>query len=181
MIRPPRFAPIRLAAALLPLLAACQPAPPEAAPEPVRVESPQLELAVAALPDGVGLADSGADGIRLTAGDGAEIRISVGPVRAGGINLVEVVKQRRDAFEAEGLYFGNRELRTPYGVAFTARGQLAGPAGPVEQTWVYSLHPDGSDRLLTVVYSYPGGGDSQARVDQLLELLGEIEPLPAAG
>ena len=88
-----------------------------------------------------------------------------------------MVKEKKAAFEAEGLYFGNRELMTPYGPAYTTRGQITGPDGPVEVTSVFSLHPDGSDRLMTVTYKYPGGGDSQARVGELLELLGELEAL----
>ncbi len=118
------------------------------------------------------------ESLRLAAGEaGGEVAITVGPLQLGGVNLVEVVKERRRAFEAAGLYFGNRELMTPFGTAFTARGEIPGPDGPTEETWIFSLHPDGSDRLLTVVYRYPGGGDSQARVGELLELLGEIEAL----
>jgi hypothetical protein len=152
----------------------------ETAPPAVeRVESPELGLAIAAVPAAFRVAANDGEALRLTTpvGDPGEVEITVGPLSLSGINLVEKVKQRRAAFEAEGLYFGNRELMTPNGPAFTARGQITGAAGPVEQTWVYSLHPDGSDRLLTVVYSYPAGGDAQTRVAELLELLGEIEAL----
>jgi hypothetical protein len=144
-----------------------------------RLENTELGLAIAAVPAAFEVADNLGESLRLTAPglDGAVVEITVGPLQLGGINLVDVVKERREAFEADGLYFGNRELMTPNGPAFTARGQMSGPDGPVEETSVYSLHPDGSDRLLTVTYRYPGGGDSQARVGELLELLGEIEPL----
>ena len=159
-------------------LAGCPSDPAGPAPA-VRVESPELGLAIAALPAAFEVADNAGETLRLStprvAGGGVEI--TVGPLQLGGINLVEVVKEKRAAFEAEGLYFGNRELMTPSGPAFTTRGQLTGPDGPVEITAAYSIHPDGSDRLLTVAYSYPGGGDSQARVGELLELLGEIEAL----
>ncbi len=173
--------PLRLVLGLalpLILLTGCAseaPAPAEAE----RVESSELGLAIAALPAAFAVADKTGESLRLTApdGDGGEVEITVGPLKLSGINLVEVVKERRAALEAEGLYFGNRELMTPNGPAFTTRGQITGPDGPVEVTSVYSLHPDGSDRLLTVTYRYPGGGDSQARVGELLELLGEIEAL----
>ena len=144
-----------------------------------RVENAELGLAIAALPEAFEPAENMGESLRLTAPDvdGGSVEITVGPLQLGGINLVEVVKERRAAFEAEGLYYGNRELMTPNGPAYTTRGQLTEPDGPVEVTAVYSLHPDGSDRLMTVTYRYPGGGDSQARVGELLELLGELEAL----
>ena len=144
-----------------------------------RVENTELGLAIAALPAAFEVAENLGESLGLAAPDvaGGSVEITVGPLQLGGINLVEVVKERRAAIEAEGLYYGNRELMTPNGPAYTTRGQLTGPDGPVEVTAVYSLHPDGSDRLLTVTYRYPGGGDSQARVGELLELLGEIEAL----
>ena len=169
----------RLAAPLLALaLSACggQATTPIAAE---RVENPERGLAIAALPAVFQVTDNAGEVLRLSAPEvaGGGVEITIGPLQLGGINLVEVVKERRAAFEAEGLYFGNRELMTPYGPAYTTRGQLSGPDGPVEETAVYSLHPDGSDRLMTVTYRYPGGGDSQARVGELLELLGELEAL----
>ena len=179
----PFRSPLRLVlglALLLALLAGCAsetPAPEPAAAE--RVESAELGLAIAALPAAFAVADNAGESLRLAAlgVDGGEVEITVGPLQLSGINLVEVVKERRAALEAEGLYFGNRELMTPFGPAYTTRGQVTGPDGPVEVTSVYSLHPDGSDRLMTVTYGYPGGGDSQARVGELLELLGELEAL----
>ena len=152
----------------------------EPAPTPrERVENPDLALAIAALPAAFTVTENAGESLRLAAAevDPGSVEITVGPLELGGINLVERVKQRRAAFEAEGTYFGNRELMTPTGPAFTARGQITGPDGPAEQTWVYSLHPDGSDRLMTVVYTYPAEGDTQARIGELLELLGEIEAL----
>ena len=175
---------LAVALAALPLLAftltACgskEPAPTAAAAE--RIESPDLGLAIAAMPAAFEVAENAGETLRLAAPDvdGSSVEITIGPLEMAGINLVEVVKEKRAAFEADGLYFGNRELMTPYGPAYTTRGQINGPDGPVEVTSVYSLHPDGSDRLMTVTYEYPGGGDSQARVGELLELLGELEPL----
>ena len=159
-------------------LAGCSSEPP-ATPAAERVENPELGLTIAALPEAFQVSENLGESLELSAPEVEEssVEITIGPLELGGINLVEVVKERRADFEAEGLYFGNRELMTPWGPAYTTRGQLAGPDGPVEVTSVYSLHPDGSDRLMTVTYRYPGGGDSQARVGELLELLGEIEAL----
>ncbi len=159
-------------------LAGCasEPAPP-AAPE--RVENPELGLAIAAVPGAFEVAENAGETLRLTARevDGGSVEITIGPLQLTGVNLVEVVKEKRAEFEASGLYYGNRELMTPTGPAYTTRGQIAGADGPVEVTSVYSLPPDGSDRLMTVTYRYPSGSDSQARVGELLELVGEIEAL----
>ena len=161
------------------ILAGCasEPPPPAAAE---RLENAELGLAIAALPAAFEVAENTGETLTLTAPEvaGGSVEITIGPLELGGINLVEVVKDRKAEIEAEGLYFGNRELMTPFGPAYTTRGQVTGPdGGPVEVTSAYSLHPDGSDRLMTVTYRYPGGGDSQARVGELLELLGEIEAL----
>jgi hypothetical protein len=145
-----------------------------------RIENADLGLALAALPAAFEVAENAGESLALIAPavEGGTVQVTVGPLELAGINLVEVVKERRTEFEGEGrLYFGNRELMTPYGSAYTTRGQITGADGPLEVTSVYSLHPDGSDRLMTVTYRYPGGGDSQARVGELLELLGELEAL----
>jgi hypothetical protein len=160
-------------------LTGCASEPPAPAAAPERVESPELGVVIAALPAAFEVAENAGETLSLTARevDGGSVEITIGPLQMSGINLIEVVKQKRAEFEADGLYFGNRELMTPTGPAFTTRGQVTENGNPVEITSVYSLPPDGSDRLMTVTYRYPGGGDSQARVGELLELLGEIEAL----
>ena len=70
-------------------------------------------------------------------------------------------------------YHGNRELGAPIGTAFTARGTYPTNGGTVEETWVYAIHPT-ANRLLTIQFTYPTG-ETGIRIEQLLELLGEIE------
>jgi hypothetical protein len=147
-----------------------------------RVESPDLGVAVARLPDGFRQVRSGAETIELegTSSRGpGRVVIAAGPVEIGGINLVEAVRAQKAAFEAlpGGSYLGNRELVTPIGAAFTARARYQAEGREVEETKVFAVHPAG-DRLLIVSYVYPAGGDSQERVQQLLLLIGEIEGLP---
>ncbi len=169
-----------LLAVLMPMTAACAPAP-EAPPQssaPERVENDALGIAVAAVPAV----------FEVVAGDDATIQlgtpslptlgritVSAGPIDPYGINLVEAVKARRAEFEAApgGEYFGNRELGTPIGTAYTARGAYDGSEGRIEETWAFAVHPS-ANRLLTVIYAYPPG-EGQERVGHLLELLGEIE------
>jgi hypothetical protein len=149
------------------------------------VENPGLGITLASLPSPFQLTANEGETIVLAApGPGGEgqVIIAAGPPQSAGVNLVEAVKERKAAFEAlpGGEYLGNRELVTPMGTAFTARGtyQEGGPAGgaEVEETWVYLVHPAG-DRVLTVRYTYPLEAESKQRVDQLLALVGEIGPL----
>ncbi len=169
-------------AALLSLLillsAACR-RPQDTGSTAARVANPNLGLAIAMLPEPFEVVSADGDTIELHApgsgGDGRVV-ISVGEPDVHGVNLIDEVKARKTAFEGlpGGVYLGNRELGTPTGTAFTARGTYDGETGPAEETWVYSLHPLERDRLLTLVYTYPAG-ESERRINELLLLLGEIE------
>ena len=150
-------------------------------PEPAfgeRVESPGLGIALARLPSAFQVAVNSPDEFVLTspgvAGDGRAV-FGLGPVSEAGINLIEAVKAKKAEFEAGGTYFGNRELGTPIGTAFTARGAWPREGGDIEEIWVFAIHP-GENRLLTLAYSYPAG-ESQTRVGELTDLLGEVEAL----
>ena len=165
-------------AALAMAMLSCQAAPPGETAS-TRVESPSLGLVVAALPEAFEVEANDAESFRFRSTDGhATLRIEAGPEQTAGINLVEEVKARRTWFQEapEGHYFGNRELRTPSGTAFTARGAYSTDQGRVEETWVYTLHP-AANRLVTLTYLYPSGADSEQRVSELLEFLGELEAL----
>ena len=73
----------------------------------------------------------------------------------------------------------SEELKTPYGTAFYSRGRYLAGLTETEQTEVYLKHPFES-RLLTISYTYPAGGDSSVRVQQLLDILAQIEGPEAA-
>jgi len=157
-------------------LAGCGGAEPP--PADVRVENPTLGVAIAALPDGFEVEGAEGETIELVApganGEGRAV-ISAGPVESSGINLVEQTRERRAWFESTpgATYHGNRELGTPIGTAYTARGTYPTPDGDLEETWVYAIHP-AENRLLTVQFTYPTG-ETEARIGQLMALLGEIE------
>lgn len=167
--------------ALLILSIACSRSVP---PAPVRIENAVLGVAIAALPEGFELVSAEDETIELTvpgpAGPGRAV-IAAGPLETSGINLVDATKERREWFEstAGATYFGNRELGTPIGTAFTARGTYPTADGEVEETWVYAIHP-AANRLLTITFTYPTG-ESEERVGQLLALLGEIEAAGGGG
>ena len=165
------------------IVAACQQSQPEPA-APQRLESPELQLALASLPAPFEEISSTDDSWTFRApGEAADgtLVVTAAPEAAGSINLVDSVKARQAWFEsaAEGQYFGNRELGGPFGTIYTARGKYAGDAGVVEETWAYAIHP-AAYRLLSIQYTYPTG-ESGTRVEQLLEFLGEIEPLGSGG
>lgn len=156
----------------------CARAPEPEAPEPEKIVNRDLGIAIAALPEPFTVVTASGPTIELEAASEAgagTLVIAAGEEERFGINLVNAVKERKALFEAapDGQYFGNRELGTPTGTAFTARGGYTGEGGPVEETWVYAIHPS-ANRLLTITYTYPPG-ESETRVNQLLLLLGEIE------
>lgn len=177
-----RLTAVRFAAlALGPLLACGEPAAPPP-PEPVRVENPDLALAIAALPEPFEVVTARGEAIELTApganGPGT-LRITLGPPSPSGINLVEAAKQGKEGFETApgGQFYGHRTLGGSLGNVFTARGGYRLDDGSeVEETRAYALHPIEKNRMLTIVYTYPPG-ESQERVNQFLYLLGEIEGL----
>lgn len=146
---------------------------------PQRIESPALELALASLPEPFVLAENSGSTLRLstTHDTGGEVVVEVGEPEYG-LNLQAEVVRRGDAFRAlpGGEYNGSRELGTPYGPAFYSRGSYDAAAGREEQTWIFALHPGGDSRLLTLIYTYPAG-QGQARVNELLALVGEFEAL----
>lgn len=179
----PRLASLTRMVRWIPLLAvvACSPTTDSPPAAPQRVENVELDLAIAALPGTFEVATNRGARLELRAvGDGgpAVVTIEVGPEETGGINLVALAKGAEAWFGAqpEGEYFGNLELVTPLGSAFTARGSYSGPSGAVEELHVFTLHPR-ADRLLKLVYRY-APGEGRERMQQMAELLGELEAPP---
>jgi hypothetical protein len=153
------------------------------APEPgPRVESAALGIALASVPPPLELREAGESSVLLAAplpeGGEALLSIAVGPVESGGINLIEIARAKTDEFKQmpDGEAFGNRELGTQIGPAFTARGSYSEDGAVIEETWLFALHPT-VNRQLTLTYRYPAGGDSAARVAEVMSVLGEVEDL----
>jgi hypothetical protein len=176
------------ALALTLLAAACakrEAAPSSAeAPAPAAVDSPTLGLRLSALPAGFSDAREIGSGLQIHADlEGTQglaiLRVLQGQ---GSINLVEEAKGYGAAAEAAGgKFFGGNELVTPTGPAYAAR--ILADQGTAEEQRVFLLHPDGSERLLTVTLRYPPAAPetTRARMQQLLELVAAVEPLPASG
>ncbi len=166
-------------------LAACkkeEPPPPPA----VRVENPQLGMAIAALSEFTVAANDGATIELAPAGEGATGTVSVvaGEAEIGGINLVAAVKQHKEEILArpDGDYKGQAEYVTPLGTTYASRGRYSEDGGTVEERLVYMVHPWG-DRTLQVIYRYPAGDneDTKARLDALMNgVVGELEAMPPA-
>ena len=170
------------------LLGACgQGSEPEvAAPAAVRVENPQVGVVIGNLPaffkvdvnqdDQLALVPAAAEGTgRLT--------ISADPAETSGINLVAAVEEHKVDINGrdDGTYKGQREIGSHLGTAFYSRGHFSQDGGIKEETVIFLIHPWG-DRKLRLTYVYPAGDDSRERLEeQLFEVFGEIEGLPAPG
>ncbi len=164
-------------------LAACQKEEPAPPPAPaVRVENPQLGLAIAALTEFTLAANEGAAIELVPAGEGATgtVQVVAGKAERGGINLVAAVQEHKEDILArpDGDYKGQAEYVSPLGTTFASRGRSTEGGGTVEELMVYMVHPWG-DRTLQVIYRYPAGDDTQARLGALMEgVVGELEALP---
>lgn len=148
-----------------------------------RVENTELGIVIAALPAPFVVGTNGGAVLELQApGEGgtANLFFETTSEMSGGINLVAEAEGMQDWFEQqpEGQYFGNLELGTPLGPAFTSRGSYAVDGVLVEELRVFAIHPT-SNRLLRLTYRYPPG-EGKERLQQLAEVLGEIEGLDTA-
>ncbi len=153
----------------------------EVVEEPTDVRSASMGLVVAALPPAFTVVSSDGPTIELERSDEqgtAQLSIEATGDQPGGINLVAEAEAMKEWFEQQpdGQFFGNLELGTPFGPAFTARGAYAVDGERIEQLRVFALHP-AQERMLRLTYSYPPGTGKE-RLQQLAEVLGEIEPLP---
>ena len=173
------FEPTLLVICLTLLGAACR-APESTPATPERVESPDLGIAIAALPEAFEVVANQGTDLRLSApgpNGAGRLEIGLGPVDSGAINLPAEAKATQQQFESmtNGEYFGNLEMVAPIGSAFTARGAYDRDGERVGEIRVFALHPTQS-RLLTLAFVYPEG-EGKERMQQLATLLGEIEGL----
>ena len=154
----------------------------EPSPEPAlhRVENVPLGIAIAALPASFSVTTNRDEQLELEApGENGSGHASfhLAPEADTGVNIVAAAEESKGWFEAQpdGQYFGNLELMTPIGSAYTARGSYTSTNGPIEELKVFALHPS-ANRLLEIRYLYPAG-EGKERMQQIAELLGEIEAL----
>lgn len=161
--------------------AACEAEPPATEPEPVSVESSAAGIRIAALPEAFAVSTNDSDGLGLGAASmpgPSSVSVTLSEEYQDGLNIVEAVQLVLDDFAARpaGESFGQTQLVAPIGLAYMARGRYEIDGAAVEELRAMLAHPWGN-RLLSVAYTYPAGSDSSERGAQLMELLGEIEPL----
>jgi hypothetical protein len=174
------FAPAALALTCLALLAGCGGSSGEApAAAGQRVENPALGVAIASLPKELKVRTNQGDELVLVPADGrpGTLRFEVAAPARGGVNLVQAVNDHKASIEArpDGEYRGQVELASPLGTAYASRGRYTGDGGKtVEELALFAVHPLG-DRLLSLVYTYPTAGDTDARRDELIDVFGEVE------
>lgn len=95
-----------------------------------------------------------------------------------GQNLISAMKFHQAFIEnqEDGDYQGGQELVSQLGTAFYSRGRFVLDGEAIEETVVFTLHPN-ADRMLRLRYRYPAGVDSSVRVEQLFEVLACVEGL----
>lgn len=108
------------------------------------------------------------------------IRFTVLPEAAGTNLVAAVTNHREEVSDREGAaYDGSQELVGPLGSAFWSRGGWEEDHKHIEQTKVFTLHPD-HQRIIELDYVYPEGDDSPQRVQELLDILGTLAPADEA-
>ena len=148
-----------------------------------RLENPENGVALAGVPGFFRVVSNDQAGIVLAPADAAvegTLTVKAGDKGIGGVNLIAAIEQHKEAVLARqaGDYKGQRELGSQLGTAYYSRGNYLGEDGvPREETIVFLVHP-WNDRTLQLIYVYPAGEDSGARIqEQLFGVLGELEPL----
>ena len=155
-------------------LTCSQPGPP---PEQT-IENLDLGIKLASLPASLTLATNQGSSLELKPSDahrGGVIWFSVGK-KEDGVNLVAAVNAHKAWIEGlpDGEYKGAQELQGDFGSAFYSRGRFVDAGASVEETVVFLIPPAGN-RLLEIHYRYPAGEDSATRVQELIEVLGQLE------
>ncbi len=148
-------------------------------PPPQGVTNQDLGIRLASVPADFKVVKNQGDTLELAPSDPAvegDVVFSLGP--KGEVNLVAAVKAHRRHIEEQpgGAYKGGQELVTPLGSAFYSRGRYRAGDKEMEETVVVALDP-GAQRILYMTCRYPAGADSSVRVQQLLDLFGEVEAI----
>lgn len=164
------------------MLGTCQkPVEPEVVESPPSVyENPELRLRLAGVPEGLIVITNDGDQVILEPADAAKngrILLMNMPPEAGQ-NLPAEVKAHQIIIENQegGSYLGGQELISQLGTSYYSRGRYLENGVEIEETVVFSLHPD-ADRIMTITYRYQAGDDSGARVQELFDVLAVVEGL----
>ena len=111
--------------------------------------------------------------------EAATLAFEAGPEQLAGINLVEAVNRQKAEIEARpgGQFFGQVQLGSPIGPAYSTRGRYTGDDGrELEELRLFAVHPAG-DRLLTLTYRYhPEASDTKERTAEAMGALGLVRP-----
>ena len=157
----------------------------EEAAVPDSIRNPQLGMSFTRLPEGFDVAANEGRELRLEANvEGREgtMWVEVGERSDYGIDLVAVVNSQKELYEARpsGEYSGGRQMVTPAGQAYYARGSFDREGARFEETRVFLLHPL-ENSLVTFHYEYAAGDDSAERLPELFSWIGELETEPTDG
>ena len=173
---------LSLALALVVALGACasEPETPPVAAD-TSLSAPAILLHLTAVPAVFEVETNDEEGLSLSAASlpgPSSVGITLGEYEPGGINIFERVEEQLASFTElpGGSSFGQTQLVAPIGLTFMLRGRYTDGDQELEELRAILVHPAGN-RLLTASYSYPVGDDTTERGQQLMELLGEMEPI----
>ena len=104
-----------------------------------------------------------------------ELHFVVEPKDAG-VNLLAAIEEHKEqiAERTDGNYRGAQELSGPLGAAFWSRGRYQEDGVLTEEAFIFALHPT-ENALLRLEYTFPAADDSSQRMQQLLEVFGEVQ------
>jgi hypothetical protein len=147
---------------------------------PTAIENTDLRLRLTDLPAAFVAVSTTGPELAIEPSDPAipgRIEFLVSPPEDGQ-NLVSALKFHQAFIENQegGDYQGGQELVSQLGTAFYSRGCFVLDGERIEETVVFTLHPD-ADRILRLRYRYPAGVDSSVRVQQLFDVLACVEGL----
>ncbi len=148
--------------------------------ETKKITSNSYQLVVTALPEDCDVIS--AENMEFEcafANERATLKITFLPEEEG-MNLVEISKKQKEYFENLGGEFkGTRELYGPFKTAFTARGRYQKNGKTIENLKIFTIHPTLKRVIkLEMEYVLDAENETNARVTQIINMLGELEVLP---
>ncbi len=155
-----------------------------------RVENGGVGIALTAVPAGFEVETNEGEELVLvrTGEEEGRLAFEMTPVQAAGVNLQRMVWAEKERIEGlpNGQYRGQNELGgVPLGTTYTSRGRFDTEDGEsMEEYRALMVHPT-QNRALILDYEYPvpepGSEEGSSRLEQLMLVLEQVEPLAVSG
>ena len=149
-----------------------------------------MGIALTAIPAGFEVETNEGEELVLvrTGEEEGRLAFEMTPVQAAGVNLQRMVWAEKERIEGlpNGQYRGQNELGgVPLGTTYTSRGRFDTEEGEsMEEYRALMVHPT-QNRALILDYEYPvpepGSEEGSSRLEQLMLVLEQVEPLAVSG